>query len=372
MTGPGVLAGFRVGITADRRWDEQAALFERRGASIVHAPTIRTRPLGDEVALRRVTEDLISRPPAVWIANTGLGVRSWLSMADSWGLGRPLEAALGRSRIYARGPKASGAVRTAGLDVHVQGRSERLREVVDCAMADAHAGDRIALQVDGSGNSDETERMRHLGMEVVLVPVYRWSPPADAAPARQLAESTIAGRVDAVTFTAAASLRNWIDMCEADGRADDLRRALTDGRTVVGCVGPVCADAAASSGLLSPHLVQPDSYRLGPLVRAVAERLAARRRPIQLGATTAVLSGTAVIIGDECLSLTDTEARLLEVLAARPTAVLTKDALLRAVWGPGAVDTHAVEVGIARLRKRLGRHGEAVRVVHRRGYTLRS
>ena len=39
---PGQLTGFRVGITNDRRAGEYVAAFERRGAEVVHAPTIQT------------------------------------------------------------------------------------------------------------------------------------------------------------------------------------------------------------------------------------------------------------------------------------------------------------------------------------------
>src|SRR3546814_9717269 len=52
----GSLDGFTVGITADRRADEQAALFERRGASVVLGRSIRTLPIGDDDDLRTVTE----------------------------------------------------------------------------------------------------------------------------------------------------------------------------------------------------------------------------------------------------------------------------------------------------------------------------
>ena len=40
------LAGFTVGVTADRRRDELAALLERRGARVVLAPALRIVPLG--------------------------------------------------------------------------------------------------------------------------------------------------------------------------------------------------------------------------------------------------------------------------------------------------------------------------------------
>jgi two-component system response regulator ResD len=85
-----------------------------------------------------------------------------------------------------------------------------------------------------------------------------------------------------------------------------------------------------------------------------------------------VLSGNAVLVGGECLSLTDTETRLLATLASRPNAVFTKEQLLRAVWSGAVADPHTVEVAVARLRKRLGPHGGAVRSIHRRGYTLRA
>jgi DNA-binding response OmpR family regulator len=70
--------------------------------------------------------------------------------------------------------------------------------------------------------------------------------------------------------------------------------------------------------------------------------------------------------------LTDTEARLLAQLAAQPDVVRTKGELLASVWGDQHADPHLVEVAIARLRRRLGRHGAAIASVHRRGYVLRT
>jgi uroporphyrinogen-III synthase len=371
-TGTGVLTGFTIGITADRRWDEQAALFERRGATVIHGPSIRTLPLGADAPLRRATERVIANPPHVLIANTGLGIRSWFGNADSWGMGRALEAALGRTRIYARGPKASGAVHAAGLSVVARARTERLRELVDLVLENLQPGELVVVQVDGSGDTPEIERLRRAGGEVIVVPVYQWTMPGEEGPALRLADGVISRRVHAVTFTAGPAVRNLMVIAARHGSDGEMRQALTDGSVVVGCVGPVCADAAAAEGLLSPHLVQPDAYRLGPLVRAVSERLAERRVTVQLGPALMVLAGTSVSVGGDQLLLTDTEARLLATLAGRPNAVFTKEYLLRTVWGGDVTDPHTVEVGIARLRKRLGRHGGAVRSIHRRGYTLRA
>jgi uroporphyrinogen-III synthase len=367
-----VLRGFTVGITADRRWEEQAALLERRGASVVHGPAIQTLPLGAEEPLRVATEDIVTRPPDVLIANTGIGIRSWLGAADSWGLGGPLLDALRSARIYARGPKASGAVHSAGLEVAGRAETERLSEAVDMALEHIAAGARVVLQVDGSGSSGEVERLRQAGAEVIVVPIYRWKLPDDRRPALRLADGVIAGRVHAVTFTAAPAVRNWMTIAAEHRIDDELRKALTNGQTVVGCVGPVCTEAALQEGLGSEHLVEPPVYRLGPLVRAVAERLLGHRISLDMGAAQIILSGTSLTVAGSCVRLTDTEARLFGALAARPNVVFTKEHLLSAVWGNGGGDIHAVEVGVARLRRRLGPYGSSIRAVHRRGYTLRT
>ncbi|HZP27833.1 MAG TPA: uroporphyrinogen-III synthase [Acidimicrobiia bacterium] len=366
-----MLHGFTVGITADRRWDEQAALFERRGAAVVHGPSIRTLPLGSDAALRAVTEALVDHPPRAFVANTGLGVRSWFGAADSWGLGAELHHALAGARIYARGPKASGAVHAAGLEVTARAPTERLGEAVELVLRDLVPGDRVAVQVDGSGGSPELARLRAAGAEVVEIPVYEWKLPEDRRPAVRLVKGLAEGRIHAVTFTTGPAVRNLLAIAAEHDLEEALRAALADGRVVVGCVGPVCAEAAVASGLDPAGLVVPTAWRLGPLVRAVAGRLAERTVRVRLEGTEAVLAGTVATVGGEPVELSETEARLFATLAERPNAVFTKTHLLRSVWGDDRADPHLVEVAVARLRRRLGVHGRAVASVHRRGYTLR-
>ena len=79
----GVLDGFTIGVTADRRWEEQASLFERRGATVQHGPTIRTLALGGEARLQQATAEVVASPPGFLIANTGIGIRSW-ARAGRW------------------------------------------------------------------------------------------------------------------------------------------------------------------------------------------------------------------------------------------------------------------------------------------------
>src|SRR6187431_3158217 len=101
------LDGFVVGVTADRRAEEQSEMLRRRGARVLRAPVIRTLPLATDEGIRSATEALVAQPPAFVVANTGIGVRTWFGAAESWGVGEALREALMTARVLARGPKAA-------------------------------------------------------------------------------------------------------------------------------------------------------------------------------------------------------------------------------------------------------------------------
>ncbi|MGQ0434912.1 MAG: uroporphyrinogen-III synthase [Microthrixaceae bacterium] len=362
-----VLDGFTVGITADRRSDEQASLFERRGAAVMLGPAIRTLPLGEDDGLRAATEDIIASPPDALVANTGLGIRSWFGAAESWDLGDALLGALASARVYARGPKAAGAVHSLGIEVVARTSSERLHDCIELVLADLPAGGRVAVQRDGGPSSPALSLLHASGASVLEVPVYRWELNDDPRAALRLADAVIGGRVHAVTFTSSPAITSWLSIAAADGMGQLLRAALGSGRVVVGCVGPVCAEALVAEGMGDGDVVVPRSSRLGPLVRAVAERLAERSKRVG----SLLISGNVVQGRDGRVELTDIEARILSVLAGREGAVVSKVELLADVWGDPAGDPHAVEVAVGRLRRRLGTDGAAVVMVPRRGYVLR-
>jgi uroporphyrinogen-III synthase len=267
------LAGRRIGITADRRWEEQAELFRKRGAEIVHGPTMQTVDLTADERLRAVTDDLVARPPDWLVATTGMGMRRWLEAAGAWGVADGLLGALGASRVVARGAKSSSAVRQAGLDVEWRAPNESMDEIVDHLGAEGVAGARLALQLFDPDDHPATAAIGALvgdGGELVEVPLYRWLLPADLGPARALIDAVVAGRLDAVTFTSQPAVRFLFRIAEADDRATALREAL-NGPVLPVCVGPVCARAAVEEGV--EGTVWPEPNRLPPMVRLVADRL---------------------------------------------------------------------------------------------------
>jgi uroporphyrinogen-III synthase len=273
--GPSDLAGFTVGITADRRGEDQALMFRRLGAEVVHGPTLRTLPLADEEELRARSEALITRPPDYLVANTGLGIRTWLAAADEWGRREELDGALRRARIAARGPKAAGAVARAGLEIWWRSASEQLADVSRHLVATGVAGRRIAFQLDGDEHREFVAALQDAGAEIIELPVYRWSLPGDAGAALRLVELCCSGGIDAVTFTAGPAVRNLIELADAAGRRTELLDAL-NGRVLAACIGPVCAGVAVEEGIGQPLV--PDNWRLGSLVKLVAETLLVTRR----------------------------------------------------------------------------------------------
>jgi uroporphyrinogen-III synthase len=362
------LAGFTVGVTADRRADEQAELLRRRGAEVVHGPVIRTLPLTDGAALAQATEAVIADPPDTLVALTGLGVRSWFEAADGRDRGDALRAALADATVLARGPKAAGALATVGLDASWRAANETSAEVEAHLGADL-SGRRVAVQRDGAAEPHLARALTAAGADVVDVPVYRWELPDDLAPATSLVTAIAERSLDAVTFTSAAAISNLFSIA-AEAGGDELvgsvRSALL-GPVLPVCVGPVSAARLAAHGVDRP--VHPARWRLGPMVRCLAEALAPRRRVVPLAGGDAIVQGTSVAVGTEVVSLSRREAQLLTALADAGGAVVAKERLVRAVWEPGT-DPHVVEVTVARLRRRLGPAGGALQTVPRRGYRL--
>jgi uroporphyrinogen-III synthase len=268
------LTGFTVGITADRRGEDQAVMFRRLGAEVMLGATINTISVPDSEELRVTTDLVISDPPDYLIANTGLGVRTWMAQAAEWDLAERLKGALSGSRIAARGPKAAGAVGLAGLQVWWRAPGEQLGDVVDHLVAEGLQGKRVAFQLHGDSGEGFTRRLTEAGAEVIPIPVYRWTTPLGSQAATKLIEMCCEDRVDAVTFTAGPQIRNMVAIAEGIGLSAPLLVSL-NGRTVVGCIGPVCASVAVEEGISEPLV--PPNWRLGSLVRTVSEALVASR-----------------------------------------------------------------------------------------------
>jgi uroporphyrinogen-III synthase len=363
------LAGFTVGVTAARRSEELITLLERRGAAVLHAPAIRIIPLVDDVELRRVTTLLIDRPPDVVVVTTGIGFRGWVEAAHGWDVADALIAALGSTRILARGPKARGAIRQAGLCEEWSPESESSAEVLQRLLADGVHNLRIAVQLHGAGsewepNTDICEALTMAGGHVIKVPVYRWEPPEDPRRMDQLIAAIINAELDAVSFTSAPAVASMLQRAKALGALDELVAAMR-GDVLAMCVGPVTSEPLRQLGIPTSY---PERYRLGALARLVTDELPFRARRFSAGGHLVSVRSGGVAVDGYFRAVPPAGMALLRRLLVHPGWVVSREELLAQLPG-GGDDTHAVETAMARLRSALGAPS-IIQTVVKRGYRL--
>lgn len=364
------LTGFRVAVTSARRAEELSALLQRRGATVSSAAAIAMVPLPDDDALRAHTEALIEVPPDIVIATTGIGFRGWVAAADGWGLAGDLITALGKARIVSRGPKATGALRAAGLPEEWSPESESSRELLHYLVDGGIAGQRIAVQLHGATEDwdpypEFLDELRGAGAEVVPIRVYRWRPPPRNGDFDQLVAGIADEKFDAVSFTSAPAVASMLLRAMEMGIED---RVLTALRTNVHamCVGPVTARPLVRLGVPTSA---PERMRLGALARHITDELPMLcARTMQVAGHVLEIRGTCVLVDGNVKTVSPAGMATIRALAHQPGAVVSRNALLAALPGSGT-DTHAVETAVLRLRTALG-DKNIVSTIVKRGYRL--
>lgn len=364
------LTGFRVAVTSARRADELSVLLSRRGATVTSAAAITMVPLPHDDELRSHTESLIAAPPDIVVTTTGIGFRGWIAAADGWGLAGALTEALAKARMLSRGPKATGALRAAGLPEEWSPESESSRDVLRYLVEQGIAGRRIAVQLHGATDDwdpfpEFLDELRAAGAEVVPIRVYRWHPAPRDGDFDALVAGIAARRFDAVSFTSAPAVASVLMRATEMGIIERVLSALrTDVHAM--CVGPVTARPLVRLGVPSSA---PERMRLGALARHIADELPLlQARTVRVAGHVLEIRGTCVLVDGTVKSLSPAAMATIRALANRPGAVVSRFDLLGALPGSGT-DTHAVETAVLRLRNALG-DKNIVSTVVKRGYRL--
>lgn len=268
------LRGRTVAVTAARRADEQRTILERRGATVLHVPAMRTIHLARDPVVRGATDRLLSAPADLMVLTTAAGVRWWLEVCEQWGVADEILDLMGRVPLYSRGPKTTGALRGAGLREQASARSEASPELLEMLLARGVEGLTVGVQVQGTGSewnpmAPLLDGLRGAGAEVVELPIYRWELPEDTAPLDDLVRTIASRGVDGVTFTSAPAVVAVLERAAATGVHDDVLEALR-GPVVALCVGPVTAAPLVD---LDVPVSCPERMRLGALMRHATEVL---------------------------------------------------------------------------------------------------
>lgn len=360
------LEGFRIGVTSDRRSEDLIAAFERRGADVIHAPTIRMTAVSDDSILEAETRAVITGKPDVLLATTSYGIRRWFEAADAAGLGDELTSTLADARILVRGPKARGAIRAATLDDQGMSERETTTSLVDLVLRGDVAGLTVAVQLHGFTDPEQLTRLSDAGATVLSVAPYRWTAHEDTARVLRLVDAICSGSIDAVTFTSAPAVEALFNTADAAGRLDELQAALRE-PVVAAAVGPVTAAPLVTAGILP---IVPDRFRMGALIRLLCEHLeedGVRRLSTDFGELE--LRGRIVRMGEAKATLSPVALALFRTLVAAEGATVSRDVL--SASAPETLDDHGVDVAISRLRQSLP-ESRVIATVIKRGYRIAS
>jgi uroporphyrinogen-III synthase len=361
------LSGFRIGVTAARRAEEQITLLERRGAEVIHAPALSVDPNRiDEVALLAATKDVLSAPVDVFLATTGIGMKSWLAASERWGLLDDLVAHLSKAEILARGPKSVGVLRRFGLRELWAPESEEFEDVLAHLRGRDLDGLRIVVQEHGQSLSMAAHALRRLGADVTTVTIYRVDAADDLEPMFGLVEAVVDGRVDAVTFTAAPAVAAMMEAAATTGHRDDVISAF-QADVIASCVGPVTAAAFEMWGVPS---IYPERSRLVAMIKQLEIELPSRAEgtSLEVAGHTLLLHGDDVLLDGVVIKLSPAPDAVLQALLVNPGTVVSRRDLLGALPSGTAGSEHAVEMAVARLRAALGTR--TIQTVVKRGYRL--
>ncbi len=363
-TGEGSLAGFRIGVTSDRRSGDLIDALERRGATVLHAPALKIAPVAEDIPLLEDTRRINAARPDYAIVTTAYGLRRWCEAADAAGLGDALLATLGEAKIYVRGPKARGAVRAAGLNDVGISSDETTASLVNMMLGLDLQGKTVAVQLHGYTDYRQLDRLRHAGAQVLTATPYRWVKPVGADGLPRLIEAVCAGTLDVVTFTSAPAVDAVLSTASEMGCREAFLRAL-NGQVAAAVVGPVTAQPLVEAGV-SPLI--PERYRMGALIRLVCEYLgqhAVLQYPSPYGPIE--LRGRNLRINGDTIDLPPAPMSLFRALAEANGAVLSREQLA-GILADGAGE-HALDMTISRLRKALPHPGLVMTVI-KRGYRM--
>jgi two-component system, OmpR family, response regulator RegX3 len=153
----------------------------------------------------------------------------------------------------------------------------------------------------------------------------------------------------------AAGRQMPILMLTAKGDEDDVVRGF---------------EAGANDYVIKPFGVRELTARLDALLRRSPRALAGR---LALGALELDLECSLLRCGAEQIELSARELRILRVLAQEAGRIVSRRTLLREAWDMNnaeQVETRTVDVHVAKLRKKLGVHGQLIETVRGQGYRV--
>ena len=257
------LFGRRIVVTRSREQAEDLVeMLEERGADAITAPTIRISPPHDSAPLDRAAAEAATFD---WIVFTSANA------VDSL-MSRVLAAADARAlkgvHLCAVGPSTAAQLQKYGLRADLVPAEHRAEAVVEALRGTGEiANKRYLLPRSDIGREVIGDELRQIGGDVTEVVAYRTTAAdAERTSDQDIYRMLLDRQIDAVTFTSASTVRNFVKIYGEDQAADLLST------TTVACIGPVTAEAAQQLGIATT--VMPERFTVPDLVDALVEHFA--------------------------------------------------------------------------------------------------
>jgi len=263
------LKGKRVALLEARMSGELSSIVERQGGIAYPVPAVRETAIDQPQEAAAFIDTLCAGRFDAVVFMTGVGASAVLKEAEKR---HQLDAALRALRAtvtVCRGPKPVSVLRRNDVQVNAAAAEPHTtRELLEATQGIDLGGKRVGLVDYGERTVPAAEGLRRQGATVDEVCLYEWQMPEDVRPLEHLITEIVDGKVDAVAVTSQIQIRHLFQIADKVGRRQDLADALNR-RIVVAAVGPVCATALRSFGVV-PH-VQPAHPKMGPMLIALAD-----------------------------------------------------------------------------------------------------
>ncbi len=265
----GTLEGKRIALLEARMSAELAAMVERFGGSAYSVPAVREIPIEQPGETAAFVDALCAGRFAVVIFMTGVGASALLREAERTGQLDAALAALRGATTVCRGPKPVAVLRRQNVQVNITAAEPHTTvELLQALEGIELTGKPVAFVHYGERNDVASAALQKRGAIVSEICLYEWRLPDDVAPLTRLVGEIIDGRVDAIAITSQIQIRHLFQIADGLGKSAALADALNR-KMVVAAVGPVCATALRSFGVV-PH-VQPSHPKMGPMLIALAD-----------------------------------------------------------------------------------------------------
>ena len=265
----------RVLALESRRAKEIAQLITNNGGQSTVAPSTREVSSAPSPEELRFASELLQDQFGAVIFMTGVGTRALVQAVEPLCSPAQFTAALGRTKVVARGPKPVAVLREFGVPITLTvPEPNTWREILQALDENPDRvplrGRRVAVQEHGVPSPELYAGLKERGAQVFPVHVYEWQLPEDIGPLRNAITALTQNQIDVVLLTSSMQIHHLLKIAEEMKLRDEVLRAFS--RTVVASIGPVTSETLRGLGISVD--LEPSHPKMGLLVKETADRSA--------------------------------------------------------------------------------------------------